>query len=92
MPVSDQIGDFITRIRNAGTAGHKTVEAPTSKVKVGIAEILKEQGYIEEYENIDEGVQGTIKVTLKYYRREPVEEYMCLLTNCQEYIMDLVLH
>lgn len=72
MPVSDQIGDFITRIRNAGKAGKKTVEAPKSKIKTYIAEILKDQGYIEDFEIIDEGVQSTIKVYLRYYLRKPV--------------------
>lgn len=72
MPVTDQIGDFITRIRNAGTAGHKTVDAPASKMKFGIAQILKEQGFIEDFQKIDETVQGSIRVTLKYYKRKPV--------------------
>ncbi len=72
MPVTDQIGDFLTRIRNAGSAGHKTVDAPASKMKANIAELLKDQGYIEDYEKIEDGVQGTIRVTLKYYKRQPV--------------------
>jgi small subunit ribosomal protein S8 len=72
MPVTDQIGDFITRIRNAGTAGHKTVDAPASKIKFGIAQILKEQGFIEDFQKVDDSVQGTIRVTLKYYKRKPV--------------------
>lgn len=72
MPVTDQIGDFITRIRNAGRAGHKTVDAPASKMKFGIAQILKDQGFIEEFAKIDAGVQGEIRVTLKYYKRKPV--------------------
>lgn len=72
MPVTDQIGDFITRIRNAGTAGHKTVDAPASKMKLGVADCLKREGFIEDYEKIDDNVQGTIRVTLKYYKRQPV--------------------
>jgi small subunit ribosomal protein S8 len=72
MAVTDQIGDFITRIRNAGAATHKYVEAPKSKIKVAIAQILKEQGYIEDYEVIDDGVQGKIKISMKYYQRKPV--------------------
>lgn len=71
MPVTDQIGDFITRIRNAGLAGHKEVECPKSKLKLGVAEILKEQGFISDYEAIDEGPQGRIKVTIRYYKRKP---------------------
>ncbi|MDC1068068.1 30S ribosomal protein S8 [Candidatus Kapabacteria bacterium] len=72
MAVTDQIGDFITRIRNAGAATHKYVEAPKSKIKVAIAEILKDQGYIEDFEVINEGIQGRIKISLKYYQRRPV--------------------
>lgn len=72
MAVTDQIGDFITRIRNAGAANHKYVEAPKSKMKIAIAQILKEQGYIEDYKIIDDGVQGSIKISLKYYQRRPV--------------------
>lgn len=71
MPVTDQIADYLTRIRNAGAAGHKTVLIPGSKLKVAISEILKEQGYIADYEEIKEGVQATIKVALRYYNREP---------------------
>jgi small subunit ribosomal protein S8 len=72
MPVTDQIGDFITRIRNAGNAGHKTVDAPASKMKLGVADCLKREGFIEDFEKIDDNVQGTIRVTLKYYKRQPV--------------------
>ncbi len=71
MPVTDQIADFITRIRNAGAAGNKKVSAPKSKVKVAIANILKDQGYIEDFKVIDEGVQGTIEVSIRYYRKKP---------------------
>jgi small subunit ribosomal protein S8 len=72
MPVTDSIADFITRIRNAGKAGHKYVEIPASKIKLGISEILKDQGFIQDYEFVDDGVQGNIKVTLRYYKRKPV--------------------
>lgn len=72
MPVSDSIADFITRIRNAGQAGHKTVDAPASKVKQNIAALLKEQGFITDYEKIEDGVQGSIRVHLKYFKRKPV--------------------
>jgi len=70
--VSDQIGDFITRIRNAGQAGHKTVEAPRSNIKVEIARLLKDQGYIEDYQDLKDDVQGKVLVTLKYFNRKPV--------------------
>jgi small subunit ribosomal protein S8 len=72
MPVTDTIADFITRIRNAGSAGHKTVECPCSNLKMAVAVILKEQGYIADYEKIDDGLQGSIKVTLKYYNKQHV--------------------
>ena len=72
MPVTDNISDFITRIRNAGAAGHKTVDTPCSNQKLAIAEILKDNGFIADYEKIDDGVQGTVRVTLKYYNKQPV--------------------
>lgn len=72
MPVTDTIADFLTRIRNASAAKHKTLDVPRSKVKVAIAEILKDQGFIADYEQHDEGPQGTIKVKLRYYYGQPV--------------------
>lgn len=72
MPVTDKISDFITRIRNAGSAGHKTVDAPYSKLKYAIAEILKDNGYIADLEKIDDSVQGTLRLKLKYYNKQPV--------------------
>ncbi len=72
MPVSDSIADFLTRIRNAGKAGHKTVDAPYSKMKMNIAALLKDQGYISDFEKIENNVQGTIRVHLKYFKRRPV--------------------
>ena len=63
---TDPIADMLTRIRNALTAKHETVEIPASKIKVNIAEILKKEGYIADYEVIESGVQGAIKITLKY--------------------------
>jgi small subunit ribosomal protein S8 len=70
MPVTDSIGDFITRIRNAGSAGHKTVDIPYSKMKHAIADILKDQGYISEVSVVDGEVQNTLRVSLKYFHRE----------------------
>ena len=71
MPVTDKISDYITRIRNAGKANHKTVVIPHSKLKYSISEILKEQGFIDDCEAIDDGVQGKIKITLRYHNRQP---------------------
>ena len=65
MTHSDPIADMLTRIRNANTAKHDTVDVPASKMKIAIADILLEEGYIAGVELI-EGVQGTIKITLKY--------------------------
>ena len=66
MTMTDPIADMLTRIRNANTVGHETVEIPASKIKKSIAEILLEEGYIKAYDVIDDGLQGQIKVTLKY--------------------------
>ncbi len=72
MPVTDTIADFLTRIRNAGAARHKVVNVPNSKLKLAIAMILKDQGYIQNFEVIDDGVQGTLRITMRYYKRQPV--------------------
>jgi small subunit ribosomal protein S8 len=64
--MTDPIADMLTRIRNANSVGHESVEIPASKMKKAIAQILLDEGYIENFEVIDDGVQGTIKVTLKY--------------------------
>lgn len=71
MPVTDVIADMLTRIRNAGAARHKEVEVPFSKMKWAICEILKDQGYIEDFEKIENNVQGTIRIKLRYYNRQP---------------------
>ena len=64
--MTDPIADMLTRIRNANTVGHETVEIPASKMKKAIAEILKAEGFIADYEVIEDNKQGTIKVTMKY--------------------------
>ncbi len=66
MTMTDPIADMLTRIRNANTVGHETVEIPASKIKKSIAEILLEEGYISGYDVIDDNKQGIIKVTMKY--------------------------
>lgn len=63
---TDPIADFLTRIRNAYLAGHRVVEAPASKVKKAITEILFDQGYILSYKFEENNVQGSIKIALKY--------------------------
>ena len=66
MTMSDPIADMLTRIRNANTAKHDTVDVPSSKMKLAIADILLEEGYIKKYDLIDEGNFKTIRITLKY--------------------------
>lgn len=66
MQITDPIADMLTRIRNAGSARHETVDIPNSKIKKAIAEILLEEGYIKSFQLIDDGTQGIIRVTLKY--------------------------
>jgi small subunit ribosomal protein S8 len=63
---SDPIADMLTRIRNANTAKHDTVDVPASKMKVAIADILVNEGYIQKYDMIDDGSFKTIRITLKY--------------------------
>lgn len=64
--MTDPIADLLTRIRNAIMAGHKVVEAPASNLKKEMARILYEKGYILSYKVIEDGVQGTLKIALKY--------------------------
>ena len=66
MTMSDPIADMLTRIRNANTAKHDTVDIPASKMKVAIANILVDEGYIEKYELLDAGSFQNIHVTMKY--------------------------
>ena len=66
MTMSDPIADMLTRIRNANTAKHDTVDIPSSKMKLAIADILVKEGYIAMYELIEDGSFKTIRVTLKY--------------------------
>ena len=66
MQITDPIADMLTRIRNAGSARHETVDVANSKMKKAIAEILLEEGYIKSFQLIDDGTQGIIRVTLKY--------------------------
>ena len=66
MNTTDPIADMLTRIRNANSAKHKTVDVPNSKMKTAIAEILFKEGYIKSFELINDETQGIIRVTLKY--------------------------
>ena len=66
MQMSDVIADMLTRIRNANDAKHATVDIPASNMKKSIADILVAEGYVKGYQVIEDGKQGTIRVTLKY--------------------------
>lgn len=66
MQITDPIADMLTRIRNANSAKHETVDIPASNMKKAIAEILNEEGYIKGYQVIEDGKQGVIRITLKY--------------------------
>ena len=68
--LSDPIADMLTRIRNANMARHSTVDIPSSKMKVAIAQILAKEGYVKGYEIIKDGVKQTMRVTLKYGRNK----------------------
>ncbi len=66
MHITDPIADMLTRVRNANSAKHDTVDVPASKMKKSIAAILLEEGYIKNYQVIDDGTQGIIRIALKY--------------------------
>ena len=66
MSVTDPIADMLTRIRNANTANHQTVDVPASRTKQAIAKILRDEGFIESFERLAEGPQGTIRIQLRY--------------------------
>ena len=66
MHITDPIADMLTRIRNANNAKHDTVDVPASNMKKSIAQILLDEGYIKNFQLIDDGTQGVIRITLKY--------------------------
>ena len=66
MHITDPIADMLTRIRNASNAKHDTVDVPASNMKKSIAQILLDEGYIKNFQLIDDGTQGVIRITLKY--------------------------
>ncbi len=66
MHITDPIADMLTRIRNANNAKHATVDVPASNMKKSIAQILLDEGYIKNYQLVDDGTQGIIRITLKY--------------------------
>jgi small subunit ribosomal protein S8 len=66
MSMSDPLADMLTRIRNAGMVRYETVDVPMSNLKVGVAKVLREEGYINDYEIIEDNKQGTLRIALKY--------------------------
>lgn len=69
--MTDPIADFLSRIRNASRAGHRTVDVPASKMKQGLAQILKDQGFITDFEQVEGGPQKAIRMRLRYVDGEP---------------------
>ena len=72
MHITDPIADMLTRIRNANSARHDTVDVPASNMKKSIAQILLDEGYIKSYQIVDDGTQGVIHITLKYTGKDKV--------------------
>lgn len=73
MSMTDPIADLLTRIRNALHAGYQSVEVPASRLKQGILEVLKSEGYIRDFSREEDGKQGMLRITLKYTsEREPI--------------------
>ena len=93
MHITDPVADMLTRIRNASSAKHETVDVPASNLKKAIAEILLEEGYIKSYSVVDNGNQGMIHITLKYLaKKQPVisglrrisKPGLCIYAGCEE--------
>ena len=92
MQITDPIADMLTRIRNANNAKHESVNVPASKLKLAIAKILFEEGYIKSYQFVEDGNQGVIKITLKYLGKEKVitglrrvsKPGLRIYTNCED--------
>lgn len=74
MSMTDPIADMFTRIRNAQAVGHESVSVPASKLKLAIAELLKEEGYLADVQVRREGAKASLELLLKYYRGRPVIE------------------
>ena len=72
MNMTDPIADMLTRIRNAATARHTRVLVPASKMKLSLARVLKEEGYIKDIEILKDNPQGTLRLTLRYVDKKPV--------------------
>ncbi len=76
MNIQDPVADMLTYIRNAQLVGKESVVMPLAKIKVSIAEVLKEEGYIEDYSVVEDASKPSLEVILKYYQGRPVIEYL----------------
>lgn len=87
MSLQDPIADLLTRVRNAQRAGKKGVIAPASNIKIEIARVLKEEGYISDYDVIQDGPKRTLVIGLKYCQNKPVIDYIQRVSkpSCQHY-------
>lgn len=74
--MTDPIADLLTRLRNAGQAGHRWADMPVSKLKVEIARILKENHYVFDYKVLDDGRHGVLRIYLKYHEGQPVIRHL----------------
>ena len=72
MSMTDPVADMLTRIRNAGRAGHRRVDMPVSKFKTQIARLLRDNHYIEDFKVLDDGLHGRLRIYLKYHDESPV--------------------
>jgi len=87
MSMQDPISDMLARIRNAGTASHEVVSMPSSKMKMSIADVLKNEGYIEDYQVEGDGPKKILVVKLKYYKNATVIEGLKRISkpSCRSY-------
>ncbi len=92
MQITDPVADLLTRIRNASSARHATVDVPASNLKKSICNILVEEGYVKSVQSIEDNKQGTLRLTLKYENNKPVitglrrvsKPGLRIYTNCEE--------
>ena len=74
--MTDPIADMLTRLRNAGTAGHRWADMPVSKLKIEVAKLLKEHAFVFDYKVLDDGKHGLLRVYLKYHAGSPVIRHL----------------
>lgn len=74
--MTDPVADMLTRVRNAGTAGHRWADMPVSKLKVEVARLLKENAFVFDYKVLDDGKHGVLRVYLKYHDGAPVIRHL----------------